>query len=181
MSVAADVMERLWVPDPGGVDTVGRETEAWATSMAGRHHLVGRPFEREYVTEATQLLRSLVSSQPEHALLHGDLHLGNVVKAERQPWLAVDPKPLVGERAFDVTALIRDKIDDVLAEPDGGKGRVQHRFDLLSERFGLDRQRLRDWSFAILVDYTLWDFEVGDEKFGEKQLAVARLVHDLDI
>jgi streptomycin 6-kinase len=181
MGHAADVLERLWIPEPGGVDRVEVETEAWATSMMARHHLVGRPFDRELVTEAIRLLRSLASSQPEHVLLHGDLHLGNVVKAERQPWLAVDPKPLVGERAFDVTALIRDKIDDVLAESDGGKGRVQHRFDLLSERFDLDGQRLRDWSFAILLDYTIWDYEVGDREFGEQQLAIARLIRELDI
>jgi streptomycin 6-kinase len=181
MGLAADVLERLWIPEPGGVDRVEVETEAWATSMMARHHLVGRPFDRELVTEAIRLLRSLASSQPEHVLLHGDLHLGNVVKAERQPWLAVDPKPLVGERAFDVTALIRDKVEEVLAEPDGGKGRVQHRFDLLSERFGLDRERLRDWSFAIVLDYTIWDYEVGDKAFAEQQLAMARLLKDLAI
>jgi streptomycin 6-kinase len=178
---AADVLERLWIPNPGGVDTVQRETEAWATSMAGRHHLVGRPFEREIVTETTKLLRSLTSSEPEHLLLHGDLHLGNVVKAERQPWLAIAPRPLVGERAFDVTALIRDEIDSLLSEPDGGKGRIQHRFDLLSERFALDRERLRDWAFAILVDYALWDHELGEDELGRQQIAVARLVRELTI
>ena len=179
LSIAADVLQRLWVPDPGGIMTVESETAEWARTMPGRYHLVGRPFERSLVTEALDAFRELGPTQPERVLLHGDLHMGNVLAAERQPWLAIDPKPLIGERAFDVTALLRDKAPDLIDDPAAGRERLQHRFDLLSERLGLDRPRLRQWSLAVLVDYAIWDFEVGDTTFGEQQAEVARMIRRL--
>jgi streptomycin 6-kinase len=34
-------------------------------------------------------------------LLCTDLHAENVLAAEREPWLAIDPKPCIGDPAFD--------------------------------------------------------------------------------
>ena len=86
-------------------------------------------------------------------VLHQDLHGGNVLRAERSPWLAIDPKPLVGEREFDLASLIRDtreRIDERL---------VRRRLDLLSELLGLDRERMRCWA---LVHALAWGVE-GDQ------------------
>ena len=58
------------------------------------------------VEEAEALLAWLVPSQTGPVLLHGDLHHGNVLSARRRPWLAIDPKGVVGERAFDAGALL---------------------------------------------------------------------------
>lgn len=179
LAIAADVLQRLWVPDPGGIMTVESETAEWARSMPERYHFVGRPFERSLVTEALDAIREMAPTQPERVLLHGDLHMGNVLAAERQPWLAIDPKPLIGERAFDATALLRDKPRDLVQDDVTGRERLQRRFDLLTERLGLDRARLKAWSLAVLVDYAIWDFEVGDTVLGEQQIEVARMVRRL--
>ena len=67
-----------------------------------------RPFERELADMGGTLAAELAQSQGEQVVLHQDLHGGNVLRAERSPWLAIDPKPLVGEREFDLASLIRD-------------------------------------------------------------------------
>ena len=48
-------------------------------------------------------------AQGEPVVLHQDLHGGNVLRAQREPWLAIDPKPLVGEREFDTASFLRDR------------------------------------------------------------------------
>jgi len=80
-------------------------------------------------------------------------HGGNVLRAERSPWLAIDPKPLVGEREFDLASLIRDTRERV------NEQLVRRRLDLLSELLGLDRERMRCWA---LVHALAWGVE-GDQ------------------
>jgi streptomycin 6-kinase len=138
------------------------------------------PFERPLMELATETLQELVATQGEIVLLHGDLHHGNVLAAQREPWLAIDPKPLAGEREFDITALLRDRREEVLADADP-HARLQRRFDQLCELFACDRQRLRDWSFAILVDYALWDFEVNARTAGSDEIQMARLMRSLEV
>lgn len=180
LEAAAGVLEVLWVPDPGGITTVAAETLAWAASMGRRHDELDRPFERVLIHEATTAIRELVPTQKEKVLLHGDLHMGNILAAARRPWLAVDPKPLVGERAFDATALIRDKRDELVADLEAGRERVQRRFDHLAGRLGLDRDRLKRWSVAIMVDYAIGDWEEGFAEEGEQQVEVARMLMDIE-
>ncbi|MGZ8661014.1 MAG: aminoglycoside phosphotransferase family protein [Actinomycetota bacterium] len=178
--LAAGVLRRLWRPTPDGFVTVAEEATRWADSMPLRHVRAMAPFERPLLDLAVETLRDLVATQGESVLLHGDLHHGNVLAAEREPWLAIDPKPLVGEREFDVTALLRDRREDVLADPDPHV-RLQRRFDQLSELFNCDRRRLREWSFAILVDYALWDFEVNARTTGSDEIQMARLMRSLEL
>ncbi len=178
--VAAGVLERLWRPAPAGFVTVAEEASRWADTMPLRHVREMAPFERPLLDLAVETLRDLTATQGEPVLLHGDLQHGNVLAAEREPWLAIDPKPLVGEREFDVTALLRDRREEVLADPDP-HARLQRRFDQLTELFGCDRRRLREWSFAILVDYALWDFEVNARSTANEEIEMARLMRSLEL
>jgi streptomycin 6-kinase len=89
------------------------------------------------------LVRELAASQGELVVCHQDFHRGNVLRAEREPWLAIDPKPVVGEREFDTAALLRD-----------GPGDFAHRLDLLSAELALDRERMRLWG---IVHAVAWD------------------------
>lgn len=178
--IAAGVMRRLWRPAPAGFVTVAEEATRWAESMPLRHVEQMAPFERPLLDLAVETLRDLVATQREPVLLHGDLHDGNILAADREAWLAIGPKPLVGEREFDIAALMRARREDVLADPDP-HDRLQRRFDQLCDLFGCDRQRLRDWSFAILVDYALWDFEANARTAGSDGIQLARLVRSLEV
>jgi len=80
-------------------------------------------------------LRELPASQGEQVLLHQDLHTDNVLAAQREAWLVIDPKPLVGERELSVAPIVRDY---VLGHSREG---VVHRLDRLCEELELDRER----------------------------------------
>ena len=85
-------------------------------------------------------LRDAGPTQRERVLMHQDFHGGNVLLSERG-WLAIDPKPLVGEREFDVASLIRDRRPTT-------KAAMERRLDYLVERLDLDRERTRGWAIA---------------------------------
>jgi streptomycin 6-kinase len=80
-------------------------------------------------------------------VLHQDFHGGNVLRAEREPWLAIDPKPLVGEREFDTASLLRDRRAELVDDPKP-QDRIRRRLDQLSADLELDRERMRGWGVA---------------------------------
>jgi len=88
-------------------------------------------------------------------MLHQDLHGGNVLRAAREPWLAIDPKPLVGDRELDVASLLRDRRPQLAAEP-APAARLRRRLDTLTAELGLDRERARRWG---VVDALAWGIE----------------------
>jgi streptomycin 6-kinase len=79
-------------------------------------------------------------------VLHQDLHGGNVLKG--RDWLAIDPKPLVGEPAFDLASLLRDRRPTT-------HGRIRRRLDLLTAETGTDRERAREWGIAHALAWGL--------------------------
>lgn len=90
--------------------------------------------------EGFALFRELARSAPTEVLLHTDLHPGNVLRAEREPWLVIDPKPYVGDPAYDVLQHLMS-CRHFEADP---PGLVRRMADLLD----LDHDRLRGWAFA---------------------------------
>ena len=78
---------------------------------------------------------------------HQDFHSGNVLRATREPWLAIDPKPVVGEREFDTASLLRDRRWELRADPDP-ETRIRRRLDQLAADLDLDRERMRGWGIA---------------------------------
>jgi streptomycin 6-kinase len=92
------------------------------------------------VREGLLLFKELADSAPAEVLLATDLHAGNVLRSEREPWLIIDPKPFVGDPAYDVTQHLFN-CERLLQDPNGTIDRVA---DLLR----LDRRRVRLWTFA---------------------------------
>ena len=104
------------------------------------------------------LFAELLGSQSEPVLLHGDLHHDNILAAERQPWLALDPKGIVGEPAYEVGALLRNPMPGILALPDV-RGVLARRLDQFAEELTLERQRLLGWGIAQAVLSGWWSYE----------------------
>ena len=153
--IVAGLLEQLWHAPADGhpFRTLAGDAMRWSTGIPEAWAGLTEPFERELADLGGALAAELARSQGEQVVLHQDLHGGNVLRAERSPWLAIDPKPLVGEREFDLASLIRDtreRVDERL---------VRRRLDLLSERLGLDRERMRCWA---LVHALAWGVE-GDQ------------------
>jgi len=142
---------RLWWPAPEQhrFRLLAVEAARRAEELPRRWEEQGRPFEQELLAAAVDWARQLGADQGEPVVLHQDFHGGNVLLSARG-WLAIDPKPLVGERAFDVASLLRDRRDDLDRALDAA-ARVRRRLDRLSAELGLDRERMRAWGVVHAV------------------------------
>ncbi|WP_416958611.1 aminoglycoside phosphotransferase family protein [Nocardioides sp. T5] len=104
-------------------------------------------------------------------LLHWDLHYDNVLAADREPWLGIDPVPLVGDPAFDLWPVLDDGLETLPSSQDP-VSLVRRRFNLLAEALDLDRFRARTWTSARLLQNALWDIEDGATKLAPSALIV---------
>lgn len=93
------------------------------------------------VREGLRLFQELPRNAPMEVLLATDLHAGNVLRAQREPWLVIDPKPFVGDPAYDATQHLFNCGGRLRSNPDRT---IRHFADLL----GVDHERLRLWLFA---------------------------------
>jgi streptomycin 6-kinase len=144
--IAASVLRRLWRPRPPAhpFRLLADEAASWADELALVWEQLGRPFERRLVDQAVTWARELGAAQGDPVVLHQDFHGGNVLRAEREPWLAIDPKPLLGEREFDAASLLRDRREELAEDPSPSR-RVSRRLDQLAGDLELDRERIRGW------------------------------------
>ncbi len=160
--IAAGILGRLWHPPASGhpFRPIALDAARWTETLPDRWERLGRPFERSLLDELVAAFVELPATQGELVVCHQDFHRGNVLRAQREPWLAIDPKPVLAEREFDTAALIRD-----------GLGDLSWRLDFLASELGLDRERMRRWALA----HTLaWSFDEGDPD--EEGIEVARVL-----
>ena len=147
--IAGRALHELWRPAPAEhpyrllVDEAAR----WADELPRRWKSLSHPFERALLDRAVAALRELGPDHGEPVVLHQDFHGGNVLRSQREPWLAIDPKPLVGEREFDTASLLRDRREQLAADPHPGAC-IRRRLDQLASELELDRERLRSWGIA---------------------------------
>ena len=174
-SVAASVMRQLWRPAPaaGPFPTVADWARGLERLRAEFDGGVG-PFPRRLVEQAEALFADLLPSQTAPVLLHGDLHHENILSATRAPWLALDPKGLVGEPAYEVGSLLRNPMPYLLAWPDLGRS-LDRRVAQLADELEMDKARLRGWGIAQAVLSGWWSYE--DHGHGwEGALRIAELL-----
>jgi len=148
LDVFVELLPRLWKPAGAPFGTLAAEAVWWSDSLAETWERFGRPFERRLLDAALEALIELPRTQGEQVLLHQDLHGDNVLAAQREPWLAIDPKPLVGEREFGVAPIVRSR------ELGHSRRDVLHRFDRLTAELDLDRERALEWTVAQTVAWS---------------------------
>lgn len=173
---AATVMAALWRPAP--TTHTFPTTQQWANDLGDlRAHFDGGsgPFPPVLVDRAEQLFVDLLSSAAEPVLLHGDLHHENILAADRAPWLAIDPKGVVGEPAYEVGALLRNP--DIADWPDLPR-RQARRIDILAEMLKIDRARLTGYGLAQAILSAWWYLEDHDA-VSDIALATATSLNDL--
>jgi streptomycin 6-kinase len=162
LDVFAELLPRLWKPAGAPFRPLAEEAAWWLESLPASWERFDRPFERRLLDAGLEALRELPPTQGEQVLLHQDLHGENVLAAEREPWLTIDPKPLAGEREFGLAPIVRS------FELGHSRRDVLHRLDRLSSQLGLDRERARSWA----VGQTLaWTF---DSAYHERHVETAR-------
>jgi streptomycin 6-kinase len=134
LDVMVELLPRLWKPASAPPFRTLSEEAAWWCEI-----MPGEPALRD---AAIGVVRELADSQGEQVLQHQDLHADNVLRAEREPWLVIDPKPLAGEREFGIAALVRG------GELGDGVRNIRHRLDRLTSELGLDRERAWGWALG---------------------------------
>jgi len=121
------------------------EADRWADEVPRRYSAAGAPFERTLLDAALDVYRSV--DRAAGYLVNQDLHGGNVLRARREPWLVIDPKPLVGERELEASGPLRNTTE------------VSRWLDALAD-VGLDRERARGWGVAHNLAWA-WDERNG--------------------
>ena len=166
-AIAAGVFRQLFRPLPADhpfptIDRWGQAFERVAAPYAGG-------FPADLFEPAHQLYFDLCRSAGAPVLLHGDLHHWNILGAQREPWLAIDPKGVAGEPAYEVGAFLRNHLpqgEDLAAV-------LRRRARQFSDVLGLDHERVVAWAFATSVLSALWHLEDHGSVPAEA-LAVAR-------
>lgn len=176
-SAAASVMRSIRGRPPGGYPFP--TVSAWASGLGrlrARFDGTG-PFPTDLVERAEQLFSELIGSMGDPVLLHGDLHHDNILGAEREPWLAIDPKGVVGEPEYEVGAFLRNPMPQLLREAEPGRV-LSRRVDVLSDELGYDRERLIGWGTAQAVLSGWWSYEDHGQGW-EPSLACAEILAEL--
>ncbi|MEO6042879.1 MAG: aminoglycoside phosphotransferase family protein [Tepidiformaceae bacterium] len=158
-TIAVGVMRQLWRPAPP--DHHFPTVADWGEGLKQLHAKSAEepgPFPADMLAEAEETFAALLATSAEPVVLHGDLHHFNILSAEREPWLAIDPKGVVGEREYEIGAYLRNTRAQIVAEPDA-RAVLSRRLDIFSEVLGMDRQRLRGWAFSQALLSTGWHFE----------------------
>jgi streptomycin 6-kinase len=141
--VIASLLRRLWTApvDATAFPSLQEMCDDWADRFESREP---PPIDPAIVRAGVASFRELPSTASAAGLLCTDLHAGNVLAAEREPWLAIDPKPHVGDATYDALQHMLNCPTRLHADPMGLCRRIA---DLLD----LDRDRLRRWLFARCV------------------------------
>ncbi|MFI5805520.1 aminoglycoside phosphotransferase family protein [Streptomyces sp. NPDC051561] len=166
---AAGVVRKLWVEpaDDHPFESVEERTERQTVPL--------RKAPEEYsalVGAALAARERLIADSPELLLLHGNFRQGKVLAGDRTPWLAVGPDPLVGERAYDLARLVRDRIDDQIATAAGSPA-TRRRINRLADSLDVDRERLHGWTLFRAVESGVRAMAAGRRQDGEMLLEFA--------
>lgn len=169
---AAGTLRRLWVEPPAGhsFETVAERTGRQAGAM--RAGALAEPGTAPLVEAALTAREELLAAPPEHRLLHGTFRQSKVLAGERMPWLAVGPDPVVGESAFDLARLVRDRVEDLIATPSGASI-TRRRIKRLADSLEVDLERLRGWTLFRAVESGVRALRVGRDKDAELLLEFA--------
>ncbi len=157
--IAAGVMRHLWrpAPDTGRFKPVAE----WIEGLGELRRTYGGssgPLPGRLVDLAEGLFTELSASMDQPVLIHGDLHHFNLLSARRAPYLAIDPKGMVAEAAYDTGALLRNPMPAVAAWPDLERV-MNRRVAILADQLDLDRRRIVAWGVAQAVLSGWWMLE----------------------
>ncbi|GID53323.1 hydroxyurea phosphotransferase [Actinoplanes couchii] len=170
------IMRRLHRPVGTGVEL----PELAGRSASFERHLrrfpENGPIPRHLVVRAAGLFGELCASAAERVVLHGDLHHDNVLSAERESWLAIDPHGVVGDPGYEVGALLYNP--DPSGTDDTVLDLAMARVEQLADGLGMPVERVLAWGFVQGVLSEVWAFE-GDGMRSSRALRLAERLFPL--
>jgi streptomycin 6-kinase len=154
LTVAGVLNRRLAIPAPAGLPRLREQADQWEMQLGKDAEELTHPLSGSVVDAAVATVRELGRVQPE-VLIHGDFHPRNILRADREPWLAVDPKGYVGDPAQDGATLLKVWALRLLGTADLHTA-VQRAVDVFADAAELDRQRVRRWAQLHAVQAAFW-------------------------
>lgn len=173
--IAADVMQKIWRPVPS--DDVFIRLSDWFDGLKKiRPHFHGGtgPFPEKLLERVERSVAEFLNENHKPVLMHGDFHHFNILSSERG-WLVIDPKGVIGPACYEVGPFLINPWDDLL----GGKnyqGMTKRRIDILHERLGFERERIREWGLSHAILSAWWGIE--DHTGWENAVAFAEMIAD---
>lgn len=155
VTVAGRLLRRLAIRPPAGVPLLTEVAKCLSETFPQRWERYGRSMSRRRLNEACDLAAQLGPSAGS-LLVNYDLFYADILAGEREPWLAVDPKVVVGDLEYGVAQLLWRRLEDIQAQ-----GGLARHFEALIETAGLDTDLARSWTVVRCVDYWLWGVSIG--------------------
>ena len=183
LAIGAELLNALWSkgvpPDDGPrFDAMAQVCDEWAQGAerrVERHGAVLRALGTDpgILTLGIELLHLLPRSPDRQVVVHGDFNPGNVLAASRAPFLTIDPKPMVGDPAYDPWSLVA-QLDWPIRLPDAARV-VLPLIRRLAERLDLPAERIAAWGIARDVQGGLWAASEGNAALGAKWIRSATI------
>lgn len=184
--VVADRYARLHRPALPQLRTVASYVERWLGALATL--AVDAPLPRRLVEQALSLGRAFLEDPPASpVIIHGDLHYDNVLEADREPWLVIDPKPVSGDPHYEPAPLLWNRWEEMVATRDL-RTAIRRRFHAVVDAAGLDEERSRDWVVVRMVlngHWTIQDaqragraLDADEREWITRCVAIAKAVQD---
>jgi streptomycin 6-kinase len=178
LGVAAGLLRRLWRGGTASSSHARLSTlaEQRASEAERRRGLRPEGLDAALVAEAIGLWRQLPGGNDE-VLLHADFHPRNVLAAGREPWLAIDPKPLLGDPAYEPVPLVLEagaSLGPEEVDRAGWSEEIGRRVRVVSRHLDLEAPRVAAWGLARSVDWALFLSERGEERAARRAAVEAR-------
>lgn len=183
--VVGELYARLHVAAPPQLVTLSSCVERWTRELAELPR--SAPVPRRMVEQAIAVGRDLLGDDAvDGRLLHTDLHYENVLAGDREPWLAIDPKPLSGDPHYEVAPMLWNRWEELAAASRSVRDGVRLRFHTLVDVAGLDEHRARDWVVLRMMCNALWRLQdppgtvrqASDADYLTRCVTVAKSVQD---
>ncbi|MFI6156693.1 aminoglycoside phosphotransferase family protein [Kitasatospora sp. NPDC051170] len=154
VTVAGRLNRRLAVPAPPGLPRLSDRAEEWEENLHHDADELSHTMSEATVAAALATVRELGRTQPE-TLVHGDLHARNILRADREPWLAVDPKGYAGDPAYDGGTLLKSRALHLIGEDDP-RPAIRRILNVFADSAELDLDRVRRWAQFHAVTAAFW-------------------------
>jgi streptomycin 6-kinase len=181
--VVAGLYARVHVPAPPQLRAVTTYLDRWTPQLRALPR--DAPVPHRLVEQTLALVADLFTDAAQGSapgvMLHGDLHYQNVLAADREPWLVIDPKPMSGDRHYEPAPMLWNRWEEAVAS---GNVRfaLRRRFHTLVDTAGLDEQLARDWVVVRMVYNAVWELEdnpdAPDRDWLTRCVTIAKAVQD---
>ncbi|HZH33549.1 MAG TPA: aminoglycoside phosphotransferase family protein [Pyrinomonadaceae bacterium] len=151
------------------------DLKSWTSGLGKAEQTV---FSHRHLKKAQKCFNELTGSSKQR-LLHGDLHHQNILSAERESFLAIDPKGIIGDTGFEIAVFLNNPRTWILTHPNR-REILEKRVAAFAEHFEIEPKELRQWAYAEAVLSAWWTLEDNGADW-EKWLATAEMWEEIGI